>query len=110
MLESLLNFFQSEFLLATGLQEFAAIVRSGDLEQLWSLDGAGALLALSIPGLLAIEIFATWLRGSFRWRNFRMQLFNRKVEFRGIVHRHLHGIVWHQRIWRVLWSGSLYSQ
>ena len=41
---------------------------------------------------------------------FRMQLFNRKVEFRGIVHRHLHGIVWHQRIWRVLWSGSLYSQ
>ena len=75
MLEALLNFLQSEFLLAAGLHEFAAIVRSGDLEQLWSLEGAGALLALMIPGLLAIEIFATWLRGSFRWRNFRMQLF-----------------------------------
>ena len=75
MLEALLAFFQSEILLAAGLHEFASIVRSGDLERLWSLDGAGAVLAFSIPGLVALEVFATWLRGSFRWRNYRMQLF-----------------------------------
>ena len=75
MINSLLEFFQSEVLIATGLNEFAEILRGGDLQKLWTFDGAAALVVFLVPALLLVEVIFTGLKGELSWRHYRMQLF-----------------------------------
>ena len=75
MLEPVAEFIEEELLQAIGLNEFVAILRSGDPGGLLSLDGAGALVVFVVPALVVLEMTATAMRGSFHWRHYRMQLF-----------------------------------
>ncbi|MBT5185624.1 MAG: sterol desaturase family protein [Kordiimonadaceae bacterium] len=76
-IQDLITLLQSEFTSFTGttnLLNLLDFLKADDLSWLLTIGGFGALVGFLFPTMIFLEMIASGIKGTFRWKNFRMQV------------------------------------